>query len=348
MNNAESAASIFDLPLNEKEESNNSRTRLAYHVFLSRFFFDLKGLSETEKREIVLSTPYLREDAEDYYAVDSDADSIDSAVLLRHVDCIRHASNRWQLMSVEEKTGWIARASWLNGRPVPGKFECIPTNLSNSDVAEAMTADWRRFVLLLRNSITRTPRKLLSSMEYYFGNENVKIGSQSYRSFELNRLMRLCLFGRDESYLRVYEVIKKTKSTLLVHIASETRMKGLFTLSGLCGSEFNLNSRRHTCCGKVSTIRDGRHCIGYVLDESEDGDLLSVKLSTNEVIELPKPQFNEECGVYVYPSNDIGSSRTIEKYWPIRILIHETGRGKFTLNRVAYNNHNRIIDVHSS
>jgi hypothetical protein len=65
-----------------------------------------------------------------------------------------HALSRWQFMSFEEKAGWIARATWLNSQAVPGKFEAIPINISNSDVAEAMSADLRSFVSLIQNSIT--------------------------------------------------------------------------------------------------------------------------------------------------------------------------------------------------
>ncbi len=73
----------MDLPLNEKEDNNHSRTRIAYHVFDSRDFFDLKGLSETEKKDIVLSTPYLREDAED---VPSLLSSLDEGTHLSDVE----------------------------------------------------------------------------------------------------------------------------------------------------------------------------------------------------------------------------------------------------------------------
>jgi hypothetical protein len=71
-----------------------------------------------------------------------------------------------------------------------------------------MSADLRSFVSLIQNSITWTPRKLLSSFEYYFWKEYVKIGSQSYQTFELNRLIKTSLFGHDERELRINEVIK--------------------------------------------------------------------------------------------------------------------------------------------
>ena len=36
----------------------------------------------------------------------------------------------------------------------------------------------------------------------------MKIGSQSYQTFELNRLIKISLFGHDERELRINEVIK--------------------------------------------------------------------------------------------------------------------------------------------
>eukprot|EP00978_Attheya_sp_CCMP212_P014420 scaffold36716_cov41-Attheya_sp.AAC.4 len=343
------AENILTLPLNEREKHNNKRSRLGFHVYLSRFFFDFKGLPELEKREIILSDPFLDEAAAGYYGVDeSDEDSVDSIIQVRHVDVMRLACNGWRFMSPERKDGWNARAAWLNSHPVPGRFVELPANIGNPDVLDAMTLDWARVVSLFRNSITRRPKVLTSTIEVLFGKEKVKIGSQSYRKFELNNLIKLSLFGKNWSKLRHYETVFKSKRSALIHIASENRMTNIFTLWGLCGSAFEVSGLVHTCCGKVSIKMDGQHCVGYIVDENESGNVWTIKLATNEIIELEKPQYNEKMGAYIYSINERRSARVIEQYWPIRILLQNSGRGKYTLNRVTYDNNNRINAVHSS
>jgi hypothetical protein len=339
------ADAVVALPLNDKEESHRGRNRKGHHLYISRFCFDFKTLTEEGKRERILADPFLSEDAASYYYGDdeSDVDSIDSVPVVRHVDIMRLGWNLWKYMSNEIKEGWNVRANILNARPIPGQFEILPESIETTQVLDAMSTDWLRFIALLRNAITRPPKSLLSSKVYCFGKERVAIGSQCFRTFELNELIRISLFGMEGCRLRRYEIIQKTRNSRLIHIASENRMKMLFELSGLCGVEFKVGDRRHTCCGKVSTRKNGLVCVGYIVDENVDGTLWTVQLVTNERIVLQAPQFDELRGVYIYSTGAQVSDRIIEQYWPIRFFTHNSGRGKFTLNRVTYDATNEIM-----
>jgi hypothetical protein len=62
-----------------------------------------------------------------------------------------------------------------------------------------------------------------------------------------------------------------------------------------------------------------------------------------ESIVLKAPQFDELRGVYIYSTGAQVSDRIIEQYWPIRFFTHNSGRGKFTLNRVTYDATNEIM-----
>eukprot|EP00978_Attheya_sp_CCMP212_P012783 scaffold31964_cov35-Attheya_sp.AAC.2 len=116
-----------------------------------------------------------------------------------------------------------------------------------------------------------------------------------------------------------------TKKTVLIHISSERRMNCLFTLSGLCATAFKVGGLWRTCCGKVDTMKNGLHTIGCILDESEDGIDLTARLITNEVVILPKPNYNRQSGLYDCAIDQNVNEQVICEYVPIRIAFRTAG-----------------------
>eukprot|EP00978_Attheya_sp_CCMP212_P027085 scaffold90288_cov52-Attheya_sp.AAC.6 len=321
--NAGTVEAVVGLPLNEKEEEHQSRDRLGYHA-----------LSEEEQRDRAIEIDPEILGGGDNGLYSSDEDSVDSSRSGRRIDHIavmRLAGSNWHNISQELKEGWKERAAWLNSRPVPGKFLELPANLNQADVLKSITLDWVRVVSLFRNMITRRPRAL------------------AYRSFEMSYIIQMCIFGKEWSKLRKRdEIISQTKKASLFHIASEQRIKSLFNMYNLCATVFKISGRRHTCCGKVNTVMNGLSCVGYILEENAVNNTWRIQLLTNEVVVMEKPAFDIESGKYHYASIAEINVRFIQQYWPIRISIRRNGSGKITLNRVAFDNEDNIIVMHSS
>ena len=61
------------------------------------------------------------------------------------------------------------------------------------------------------------------------------------------------------------------------------------------------------------------------------------------------PRLNRDKGKYSYQGNNGSTGCVIKYYSPIRILIHTSGHGKLTLNRLLHRTDNDYISiVHSS
>ena len=89
---------------------------------------------------------------------------------------------------------------------------------------------------------------------------------------------------------------------------------------------------------------DGRHCVGYVLENV--GDIYwKVKLTTNYILKW----FDRDEGTYRYHNSNGITVCVIKCYWPIHILIHASVHGKLTLNRIVHLMDDDYISiVHSS
>ena len=93
---------------------------------------------------------------------------------------------------------------------------------------------------------------------------------------------------------------------------------------------------------------DGRHYVGYILEDGDDR-YWKVKLTKNYILTLKNPRFDSYKVTYRYHNNNGSTGCVIKYYWLIRILIHTSGHGKFTLNMLAHRMKNdSIIIVHSS
>lgn len=266
------------------------------------------------------------------------------------------ACQAWRRLSHDTVESWNGRAVMLNARPLAGRFLAVPEHLVNGDllevhVRESLACDWAKMVSILRNAITRAPKREISSKTVCFGGERVRVLSQTYRRHFVNVLLRYALFGKDDIKLGPGEVIYRSKKVTIIHFASLQRLKDVFTLAGLCGVEFHnvLNGNHHACCGKVSTMLRGRSMVGYIIGEGRAGKWV-VQMGNNEKVKLQRLIYNHVSAEYIYPniSSVGGEIRSITHYWPVRVLIHTSGECKITLNRITFDSDTNIVTHLSS
>ena len=146
----------------------------------------------------------------------------------------------------------------------------------------------------------RSPKRGLSCKVVPFGKEWVEISSQSLHSIYINLMLQKVLFGNIYEKLKEEECIQcSQRRVCVIHISSASRLNEILTISGLCAVVFHrVNGYVHTCCGKVDTICNGKHMLGYIMDE-KDGKW-SVKLGNNSVVRLNKVVYNRDDGRYVF------------------------------------------------
>ena len=75
------------------------------------------------------------------------------------------------------------------------------------------------------------------------------MNSQTYWKMMLSSLLQLYLFNNN----RIQQnIIKETKRTILLHIASLSCAKEFFCIAGLCAAEVEAKGILHSCCAKVN------------------------------------------------------------------------------------------------
>ena len=155
----------------------------------------------------------------------------------------------------------------------------------------------------------------------------------------LSSLLHLYLFGRTYKKIRC-NIVKETKRSVIVHIASQARAKEILSIGGLCAGEVQVKDIIHSCCAKVNVVlinNGGRSILGYVLDEKRGR--WEIQLTNNCIICSRAPTFDSSLFTYSFPriQKSRGIEFSISQYWPIRLMILRRGEIKFTLNRVAFN-----------
>ena len=279
------ANEIVELPLNKKEKNHRSRTRLAFHVYLSRYFFDFKRRSINEQNAQIFEVLGVRlgrlllEDAE-YDSTDSaDYNPRVRVKVPRHIHTLRCAARRWNAMADDLKEAWGIRASRLNDRPLSGSFLDVPQTIGgdNGDslrtyVLAALSEDWHIVWRMFNTMLKKPVRRGMATTKYSFGGEHVTLGLQSFKYFVLPSLLRHTLFGSQYEKLQGHEIITKNKKSVLVHIGSQERMSQLFCCYDLNAAVHTNGIVKHTFCGKVgvfNTVTD-KHVFGYILSESNN------------------------------------------------------------------------------
>ena len=330
---------IMSLSMNRIELDHRSRKRKGLHVFMSRCAHEFRALSKERQSELLISSNIRNEERDDGdCSVDSTDTLYDPPIVWREIQKL--CFQKWRDTTARCKMAWSRRADRLNRRKLPGLVVTLPVEIDKIAIMQSLSIEWEGLVKILKRSICSAPKSTDSILEYKFGSERVCIRSQSYKTLNLSLLLKRTLFGID--YKKVYqEISMKTKNTCLLHIASQKIAQDIFTLEKQ--SAVMHNSWRdgygfiRTCCGKVTVLDAyGRKCVGYVLEEL--GDTWRIKLrQTNEVLFLRKLVYDLAEGHYdIDTSIKDDAGRRIVSFWPIRILLYNSGLCKMTINRVSW------------
>ena len=137
----------------------------------------------------------------------------------------------------------------------------------------------------------------------------------------------------------------------MVHLASQRRMREIYTVVEQCGVEFVVDGVMKTCCGIVNVqVRgeDGvsRSVQGYIVDECERK--YQIVLANGERCTMNRLTLDPVEKMYNYDFNFDRRNRRISHYDPIRIMISKLGYCSMTLNRFRYEyskNNNNIVPL---
>ena len=172
----------------------------------------------------------------------------------------------------------------------------------------------------------------------FFCSERIELLSKTYRVFYMTDLLKEFIFGDNFNKLKKSKIITRSKRQVLIHIASNARIKKLFTLNSFTSICETSNSKVYSCAGKVSVRKNGRELLGYILSES--GNSIKVVLANNTTVELERPKLryseNTNKFSYIFPFAPVRRYRIIE-YNPIRIIVKADGTVRYILNRYSYN-----------
>ena len=327
-----SAVDILALPLSEKEQNHRSCNRKGYHVYLSAFYLKYSTMNIDEKKEYLVERRLMRE--EELY--ESDADSTDTPVQPPNRLVMKAAGRTWQQMSDVAKNAWKERADRLNEQPRRcGKFDTIPHFLEQNNlrmsVMDLLTNDWRSTVSLIHRSMIVNKKKITvnSYVSYTFGKERVVLQTQSYRSFHMNHLLKLTIFGNPLfCNLLPYEIPHRSKNQAILHIYSKKRISELLTFGGLDATELYKDGLKYVLCPKVNLRKGRRNIIGYVMEEN--GNMLLIKIENAATyVRIRRPQYDTEHGQFNYNNPNEAQSLTsysLSQIWPIRMKVNSSGQ----------------------
>ena len=310
-----------------------------YNVFLSRFFAQFEDLDEDEKRDLLCKSNI--HSVNDYIA--SDEDSIVTKPSTNVIDIIRLASWRWRRTSADIKQAWKLKACEVNELPILGTFTSTPRVITNDAVLDMLTQEHYRFISSINNMLKSKQSVTDSVQEKRFGKEIVVLGSQIYKSFYLNYLLKVCFFDSDYSVFNEREIIHRYKKSMVVHIRSMSRIVNIFHKHGKSAFSFKNNGKEFSCAGKVIMKEryGGRLGIGYILDGEK------IIMETGNVVnmgDIELPVYNRDEGVWAISCNDgIQALYSIVQYDPIRIKIFDSGNCQMTMNRVVLSANQTVI-----
>ena len=343
-------ADVMNLHHSQKEILSRNRKKTGYNVFQSWFYHDWNTLDHEERRNVLVSANIHHE--HEY----NDDDSLVSDPPIEVGDITRLCGRVWRRSGEVLQKAWSERAATINTLPVIGAFVKVPDVIANSGmndtICEAMTLEFDRFIAFIRSMLQKNECFLESTKEKTFGNESFLLQSQIFRSFFLNPLLKLTFFGKNNSNFYKDEIVYKTGSVQVIHIASQQRMIDLFKINGVCAFVFlNSDGIKISCGGKVVVKHRTSNLegIGYVISEDRLNEKIIIKLETGGTIEMKKPWYEEDgdgAKSYHWVLNDVAHIEyELIQYWPIRLKLMKSGYIHITINKfkLRETNNNLII-----
>ena len=131
--------------------------------------------------------------ADDY----DDDDSVLSDPAITTSCAMRLCGIYWSRMGLYKQQAWKDRAAIVNKLPVLGAFSSFPVELETNTehiIIHSLTLEYDRFASYLYNGLKMTQPFTESVKEKTFGKERFEMGSQLFRSFFLNYLLKLTFF----------------------------------------------------------------------------------------------------------------------------------------------------------
>ena len=202
-----------------------------------------------------------------------------------------------------------------------------------------LAKDWVQFVMIFKNSIVSQRRlKVSKSKKYRFGNELVTLNNQFYRSFHLNYILNLSLFGNPQySSLFPHEIIHRSNKVVVIHLLSHKRCDELLCLGGLKVCTFYKTDRKYFCCGKVNLVKNGRSIIGYIMDEDQNYLCIKVPGIAGNMIKCNRPKYNANDGQYIYNTEALSNNHfCISEMWPLKLKISDNGKAAIIMSTTSH------------
>ena len=220
---------------------------------------------------------------------------------------------------------WKDRARYLNSRDIPGELNSLPEIFSPAVILQSVNLEIVELQRIFRSAILWQPKRDASKYALLFSTERVEMVTQTFCCFQISLLMQHYIFGPNFSYLQEDEIVSRTKKTVLIHIRSCERIKNLFTVKGLSLVRVVEGGVHYTCAPKVFFA----HSFGFVVRDEISARSWRIHTNLQEVIDIPE--------LHCLPNleYDVENINTVDKYWPIRIMIR--GQKVFmTFSRVAF------------
>lgn len=305
--------SITSLPISNKEKFSRNRNKSGYNVYQSWFYHDWHQYSSEKKKELLCQ--YGIHNVNDY----DDDDSITSDPPITPIHVLRLCARYWSYQPESIKQQWNSRAIIVNTLPILGVFDSTPTAILDADIAYSMTQEYDRIRSCI-NQILKSKQPFdPERKERTFGLEKVTTGgtNQVYKSFFCNHLLQLSFFGSNFSLFNSStEIAYKRKNSMVVHLYSLQRLKEVFELNGI--NMFLMKKDDGTIIAaapKIIIDMDGKEGIGLV--KNETNGYLNVLLENGEELNICKPQFDCEMGIWKH--ND--DCTKIKEFHPFRMKI---------------------------
>ena len=333
------AENILRLQPTQTQVEGRKRRLTGYNIFLSRFFSQFEDLGDDEKKELLCKSSI--HSLNDYIA--SDEDSVVTKPSTNNIDIIRLAAWQWRHTSAELKQAWKLKACEVNELPILGTFDAVPTVITNNVVMDMLTREHYRFISSMNNMLKSKPSVIDSVKRKTFGKEKVLLGSQIYKSYYLNYLLKLCFFDSNYSVFDEREIVHRYKNSMVVHIRSMSRIVKLFCKHGKSAFAFKNSGKEFTCAGKVivKEKQGDKEGIGYIID----GDTILMETCNSiNLNDVELPQYDSDEGLWAtLCDDDIAPLYSVVQYDPIRIKIFDSGNFQMTINRVVLSAKSKII-----
>ena len=316
------------LAVNKKEKFHRSRSRLGYHVFVSRFFCEFNSLNPIDKENVLVSYGVWQDSS------DVSVDSCQTPRTPRVFEISLAAARYWRQVPRLTRSSWNERAKFLNKLPrTDGTLDNIPTSLLSQSlhntILTTLSMEWKNVCKMLYLSTTKYSPVVNSTKTYRFGNEIVSLNSQKYTCFCLTYLLLLSISGSPlYSNLNSYEIVHRYKKSVVLHLFSYKRMMDLFTFGGKSFATHWRNDFGYLLYDRVNLCMNGKNIVGEIIDEDDENLMIRVDKESggHDKVVIKRPSFDHDIGSFNYPLHNSSDTYILTQMFPLRMKISNNGK----------------------